>query len=107
MLLTKIMPSEVEELVPITDQVSVIIARTNLEKKGDSAEFTISCRIGHYDYLRALCDNGASINLMSLTNGACINLSFEFEFEKLIFIFFASTEDEKNYRQGSLGSQRS
>nr|XP_016505381.1 PREDICTED: uncharacterized protein LOC107823260 [Nicotiana tabacum] len=35
-------------------------------KKEDPGAFTILCTIGAYDFARALCDNGASINLMPL-----------------------------------------
>ncbi|XP_060182231.1 uncharacterized protein LOC132611888 [Lycium barbarum] len=38
-----------------------------VQKKEDPEAFTIPCTIGHHDFARALCDNGTSINLMSLT----------------------------------------
>ncbi|XP_060210267.1 uncharacterized protein LOC132637147 [Lycium barbarum] len=37
-----------------------------LKSKGDPGAFTIPFTIGHHDFARALCDNGASINLMPL-----------------------------------------
>ncbi|XP_075108961.1 uncharacterized protein LOC142180786 [Nicotiana tabacum] len=36
-------------------------------KKEDPGAFTILCTIGTHDFVRALCDNGASINLMPLS----------------------------------------
>ncbi|XP_075098875.1 uncharacterized protein LOC107805954 [Nicotiana tabacum] len=55
------------ELVNVTHRVSSIIATTTVEKKEDPGAFTIPCTIGLRDFARALCDNGASINLMPLT----------------------------------------
>ncbi|XP_059292370.1 uncharacterized protein LOC132045810, partial [Lycium ferocissimum] len=43
-----------------------IISTTKVQKKKDPGAFTIPCTIGHHDFARALCDNGASINLMLL-----------------------------------------
>ncbi|XP_075076911.1 uncharacterized protein LOC142163514 [Nicotiana tabacum] len=48
-------------------KVSSIIATSTVQKKKDSGAFTIPCTIGAYDFARALCDNGASINLMPLS----------------------------------------
>ncbi|XP_075096259.1 uncharacterized protein LOC142174374 [Nicotiana tabacum] len=39
---------------------------TKNEVKEDPGAFTIPCTIGTHDFARALCDNGASINLMPL-----------------------------------------
>ncbi|XP_070024923.1 uncharacterized protein [Nicotiana sylvestris] len=39
---------------------------TKNEVKEDPGAFTIPCTIGVHDFARALCDNGASINLMPL-----------------------------------------
>ena len=33
----------------------------------DPGSFTIPCSIGKYEFKKALCDSGASINLMSLS----------------------------------------
>nr|XP_009794333.1 PREDICTED: uncharacterized protein LOC104241111 [Nicotiana sylvestris]XP_016482851.1 PREDICTED: uncharacterized protein LOC107803614 [Nicotiana tabacum] len=55
------------EVVNLTHRVSSIIATTTVQKKEDSAAFTIPCTIGLRDFARALCDNGASINLMALS----------------------------------------
>ncbi|XP_070035703.1 uncharacterized protein [Nicotiana tomentosiformis] len=54
------------EVVNVTHRVSSIIATTTVEKKEDPGAFTIPCTIGLRDFARALCDNGASINLMPL-----------------------------------------
>ncbi|XP_070054520.1 uncharacterized protein [Nicotiana tomentosiformis] len=55
------------EVVNVTHQFSSIIATTTIEKKEDPGAFSIPCTIGLRDFARALCDNGASINLMPLT----------------------------------------
>ncbi|XP_070019819.1 uncharacterized protein [Nicotiana sylvestris] len=44
-----------------------IIATTTVQKKEDPGAFTIPCTIGARDFARALCDNGASINLLPLS----------------------------------------
>ncbi|XP_059277930.1 uncharacterized protein LOC132032175 [Lycium ferocissimum] len=54
------------ETVNLTHRVSSIIASTTVQKKGDPGAFTIPCNIGLHAFARALCDNGASINLMPL-----------------------------------------
>ena len=33
----------------------------------DPGSFTISCSIGNFEFKKALCDSGASINLMPLS----------------------------------------
>ncbi|XP_060186499.1 uncharacterized protein LOC132615915 [Lycium barbarum] len=45
---------------------SSIISTTNVQKKEDPGAFTVPCYVGQHDFARALCDNGASINLMPL-----------------------------------------
>ncbi|XP_059277894.1 uncharacterized protein LOC132032122 [Lycium ferocissimum] len=52
------------ETVNLTHHVSSIIAFTTVQKKGDPGAFSILCNIGLHAFSRALCDNGASINLM-------------------------------------------
>ncbi|XP_019241564.1 PREDICTED: uncharacterized protein LOC109221543 [Nicotiana attenuata] len=54
------------EVVNVTHRVSSIIATSTVQKKEDPGAFTIPCTIGAHDFARALCDNGASINLMPL-----------------------------------------
>nr|XP_009629006.1 uncharacterized protein LOC104119263 [Nicotiana tomentosiformis] len=54
------------EVLYVTHRVSSIIATTTVQKKEDLGAFTIPCTIGLRDFAKALCDNGASINLMTL-----------------------------------------
>ncbi|XP_075084995.1 uncharacterized protein LOC142168235 [Nicotiana tabacum] len=54
------------KVVNVTHRVSSIIATTVVQKKEDPRAFTIPCTIGMRHFARALCDNGASINLMPL-----------------------------------------
>ncbi|XP_075083504.1 uncharacterized protein LOC142167245 [Nicotiana tabacum] len=54
------------EVVNVTHRVSSIIAIIVVQKKEDPGAFTIPCTIGLRNFARALCDNGASINLISL-----------------------------------------
>ncbi|XP_075111478.1 uncharacterized protein LOC142181823 [Nicotiana tabacum] len=54
------------KVVNITHWVSTIIATTAIQKKEDLGAFTIPCTIGLRNFVRAFCDNGASINLMPL-----------------------------------------
>ncbi|XP_070002170.1 uncharacterized protein [Nicotiana sylvestris] len=55
------------EVVNVTHWVSSVIANTTVQKKEDPRAFTIPCTIGERDFARAICDNGASINLMPLS----------------------------------------
>ncbi|XP_059302344.1 uncharacterized protein LOC132054319 [Lycium ferocissimum] len=54
------------DTVCLTHRVSSIISTTSVQKKEDPGAFTIPCSVGHHDFARALCDNRASISLMSL-----------------------------------------
>ncbi|XP_070002812.1 uncharacterized protein [Nicotiana sylvestris] len=54
------------EVVNVTHRIGSIIATTTVQKNEDPEAFTIPCTIGAHDFARALCDNGASINLMPL-----------------------------------------
>ncbi|XP_070022354.1 uncharacterized protein [Nicotiana sylvestris] len=54
------------EVVNMTHRVSSILATSPVQKKKDPGAFTIPCTIGERDFAKALCDNGASINLMPL-----------------------------------------
>ncbi|XP_019240022.1 PREDICTED: uncharacterized protein LOC109220017 [Nicotiana attenuata] len=54
------------DVVNVTHRVSSIIATTTVQKKEDPGAFTIPCTIGLCDFARALCDNGARINLVPL-----------------------------------------
>ena len=46
---------------------SAIATRSFVQKKEDPGAFTIPCTIGLLHFAKALCDLGASINLMSLS----------------------------------------
>ena len=46
---------------------SAIATRSLVQKKEDPSAFTIPCTIGLLHFAKALCDLGASINLMSLS----------------------------------------
>ncbi|XP_059288419.1 uncharacterized protein LOC132041744 [Lycium ferocissimum] len=50
------------ETVSLTHTVSSIISTTIVQKKGDPGAFTIPYSVGHHDFARALCDNGASLS---------------------------------------------
>ncbi|XP_059313805.1 uncharacterized protein LOC132064727 [Lycium ferocissimum] len=50
----------------LTQRESSIITSSTVQKKGDPGAFTILCNIRRHAFARALCDNGASINLMPL-----------------------------------------
>ena len=56
-----------EGIVSLTATCSVVIQKTLLEKRQDLGSFTISCKIGDAGMGKALCDSGASINLMPLS----------------------------------------
>lgn len=45
---------------------SVVVSRSLVDKKDDPGAFTISFTIGSFNFLRALYNLGASINLMKL-----------------------------------------
>ncbi|XP_070007799.1 uncharacterized protein [Nicotiana sylvestris] len=51
------------ETIKITHQVNAIV-RSMAPKLEDSGAFTIPCTTGSADFAKALCDLGASINLM-------------------------------------------
>ena len=53
--------------VSLSEKCSAIIQRKLLEKLKDLGSFTIPCIIGEQTFSKALCDLGASINLMSLS----------------------------------------
>ena len=46
---------------------SVVIYRSLPEKMQDPGNFTIPYTIGNFEFKKALCDSGASINLMPLS----------------------------------------
>ncbi|XP_070057065.1 uncharacterized protein [Nicotiana tomentosiformis] len=52
--------------VTLTQTCSAVVTRPIAEKLSDPGIFTIPCTIGNYAFAKALCDLGASINLMPL-----------------------------------------
>ena len=54
----------VEGIVNLTATCSAVIKRGLPEKMKDPGSFTIPCTIGEFEFQKALCDSGASINLM-------------------------------------------
>ena len=53
-----------EGIVNLTATCNVVIKRGLPEKMKDPGSFTIPCTIGEFEFQKALCDSGASINLM-------------------------------------------
>ena len=51
----------------LTATCSAVIQQKLPAKMKDSGSFTIPCSIGNYEFKKALCDSGASINLMPLS----------------------------------------
>ncbi|XP_060177999.1 uncharacterized protein LOC132607932 [Lycium barbarum] len=49
-----------------THHCSAIFTKTLVQKKEDPGAFTIPCTVGKNKFAKALCDLGASINLMPL-----------------------------------------
>ncbi|CAJ2651827.1 unnamed protein product [Trifolium pratense] len=66
-LLTKKRQPKEDETVLLTEECSSILQRKLPQKKKDPGSFTIPCSIGNLHVGRALCDLGASINLMPLS----------------------------------------
>ena len=56
-----------EGVVNLTDTCSAVIKKNLPEKMKDPGSFTIPCIIGEFEFQKALCDSGASINLMPLS----------------------------------------
>ena len=56
-----------EGIVNLTATCSAIIQQKLPVKMKDPGRFTIPCSIGKYEFKKALCDSGASINLMPLS----------------------------------------
>ncbi|XP_062112795.1 uncharacterized protein LOC133823956 [Humulus lupulus] len=54
------------EMVALTEDCSAILQRKLPQKLMDARSFTILCTIGNFECKHALCDLGASINLMPL-----------------------------------------
>ena len=56
-----------EGVVNLTTTCSSVIKKNLPEKMKDPGSFTIPCTIGGFEIKKALCDSGASINLMPLS----------------------------------------
>ena len=56
-----------EEVVSLTTTTSAVIQKSLPTKMQDLGSFTIPCTIGNFEMGNALCDSGASINLMPLS----------------------------------------
>ena len=56
-----------EGIVNLTATYSAIIQQKLPAKVKDPSSFAIPCSIGKYEFKKALCDSGASINLMPLS----------------------------------------
>ena len=63
-----------EGIVNLTSTCSAVIQQKLPEKMKDPGSFTIPCSIGKYEFKKALCDSGASINLMPLSVVQRLNL---------------------------------
>ena len=63
-----------EGIVNLTAKCSAIIQQTLPAKMKGPGSFTIPCSIGKYEFKKALCDSGASINLMPLSVVQRLNL---------------------------------
>ncbi|CAN4115633.1 unnamed protein product [Withania somnifera] len=50
--------------VEVSHHYSAIVTNTLITKKDVPGAFTIPCTIGFYEFAKALCDRGESINLM-------------------------------------------
>ncbi|XP_022893882.1 uncharacterized protein LOC111408347 [Olea europaea var. sylvestris] len=55
------------ETVKLTEECSAILQKKLPQKRKDPGSFTIPCTIGSSSFEKALCDLGASINLMPLS----------------------------------------
>ena len=56
-----------EGIVSLTTTCSAVIQKSLPTKMKDPGSFTIPCSIGKYEFKEALCDSGASINLIPLS----------------------------------------
>ena len=54
-------------IVSLFSKCSAIIQKKLPQKIQDPGSFTIPCTIGNHEFGKALCDSGASINLMLLS----------------------------------------
>ncbi|XP_050154241.1 uncharacterized protein LOC126628547 [Malus sylvestris] len=63
-----------QEIVALSEEVSAVLQRKLPPKLKDAGSFTIPCVIGGKEFGRALCDLGASINLMPYSVYESLNL---------------------------------
>ncbi|CAN6692802.1 unnamed protein product [Malus baccata var. baccata] len=63
-----------QETVALSEEVSAVLQRKLPPKLKDAGSFTIPCVIGGKEFGRALCDLGASINLMPYSVYKSLNL---------------------------------
>ena len=63
-----------ERVVSLTTTYSAVIQKSLPLKMQDPSSFTIPCTIGNFEMGKALCDSGASINLMPLSVVERLNL---------------------------------
>ncbi|XP_070014097.1 uncharacterized protein [Nicotiana sylvestris] len=61
-----LVPIELDESTKLTKTCSAVVTRPIAEKLYDLGSFTIPLTIGNFAFAKALCDLGASINLMPL-----------------------------------------
>ena len=54
-------------MVALTEECSVVLQKKLPPKLKDPGSFTIPCTVGKLEEMKALCDLGASINLMPLS----------------------------------------
>ena len=73
-ILSKKRKTAEEGIVNLTATCSVVIQQKLPAKMKDPGSFTIPCSIGKYEFKKALCDSGASINLMPLSVVQRLNL---------------------------------
>ncbi|CAN4115276.1 unnamed protein product [Withania somnifera] len=50
------------EKIEVSHHCRAIVTNTSVTKKDDPEAFAIPCTIGFYEFAKALCDCGASIN---------------------------------------------
>ena len=73
-ILIKKMRNDEEGVMTLIATCSVVIQRSLPVKMQDPGSFTIPCTIGNFEFKKALCDSGASINLIPLSVVKRLNL---------------------------------
>ena len=66
-ILSKKRKPDEEGVVSLSATYTIVIQKNFPMKMQDPSSFTIPCTIGNYEFGRALCDSGVSINLMPLS----------------------------------------